>query len=207
MKVFKFGGASVKNSEAVINVGRILKQYDDKLVVVISAMGKTTNLMESLLKVYFEQDDNTMWKIYQKFLDYHNNIINELFSEQNIPESIQKIYQGLCDKLNSSPSLDYNFEYDQLVGFGELVSTGIVSEYLNLTAISNKWIDIRTCLKTDDNFRDASVNWMWTKKLVRSVFSFNNCNLYITQGFLGATTSNLSTTNPAFSQQQVQSLQ
>lgn len=193
MKVFKFGGASVKNAEAVRNVAKIIQRYNDEIAVVISAMGKTTNLMETLVKSYFEKDD-MKWEIFQQFKQYHITIINELFGEGEIPDSIKLLFSDLEIKLKKTPSLDFNFEYDQVVGFGELVSTQIVSEYCNSIELTNKWIDIRTCLRTDHKYRDASVDWDLTEKLMQQAFSFSNEKLYITQGFLGATTSNLTTT-------------
>lgn len=193
MKVFKFGGASVKNAEAVKNVGNIVEQFDGKMAVVISAMGKTTNLLETLVKAYFEKDDRK-WEIFEQFIEYHTEIAYQLFGQNNIPETITDLFTELGKKLKKAPSLDYNFEYDQLVCFGELVSTRMVSEYLNLAGIKNQWIDIRSCLRTDDVFRDASVDWKWTEKLVKQAFSFNGERLYITQGFIGATTTNLTTT-------------
>jgi aspartate kinase len=193
MKVFKFGGASVKNADAVRNVAQILSRHNDNLVVVISAMGKITNLMETLVKAYFEKDVTTS-TIFQSFKDYHINICNELFGRKETPQSIQTIFSELETKLNKTPSLDFNFEYDQVVCFGEIASTRIVSEYLNSAELKNNWIDIRTCLRTDDKYRDASVDWEWTEKLVAQVFSFENEKLFITQGFIGSTTSNLTTT-------------
>lgn len=193
MKVFKFGGASVKSADAVRNVAQILDGYNNNLVVVVSAMGKTTNLMETLVKNYFEKNGNTE-NIFHSFKDFHNKICSELFNNGKTPESIQILFSELENKLNKTPSLDFNFEYDQVVSFGELVSTQIVSEYLNSTNLKNGWIDIRTCLRTDDKFRDASVDWIWTEKLVKQVFNFKNKKLYVTQGFVGATTSNLTTT-------------
>jgi len=193
MKVFKFGGASVKSAEAVKNVGQIVGNYNDNVAVVISAMGKTTNLLETLVRAYFEKHDKK-WEIFQHFKNYHTEIANELFGSNNIPETISNLFFELESKLKKAPSLDYNFEYDQLVCYGELTSTQIVSEFLNLSGIKNKWIDIRSCLRTDDVFRDASVDWEWTEKLVKQVFSFNDERLYITQGFIGATTANLTTT-------------
>lgn len=191
MKVFKFGGASVKNADAVRNVAQIIKNYDDNLVVVISAMGKTTNLMESLVRAYFEGPD---WVgILNQFRNYHSEICNELFDGE-IPNSVISLYYELESKLNKAPSLDFNFEYDQVVSFGEMVSTTIVSEYLNAAGLKNNWIDIRTCLRTDDKYRDASVDWGWTEKLINRVFDFDSAKLFITQGFVGATTSNLTTT-------------
>jgi aspartate kinase len=191
MKVFKFGGASVKNADAVRNVAQIIKNYEDNLVVVISAMGKTTNLMESLVKAYFDGSD---WaEILNQFRNYHSEICGELFDGET-PNSVITLYYELESKLNKTPSLNFNFEYDQVVSFGEMVSTTIVSEYLNAAGLNNNWIDIRSCLRTDDKYRDASVDWDWTEKLITKVFDFDSSNLFITQGFVGATTSNLTTT-------------
>lgn len=193
MKVFKFGGASVKSAEAVRNVGLIIGKHNDNLAVVISAMGKTTNLLETLVKAYFEKTDEK-WEIFQQFKNYHIEIANELFGINNFPGTITGLFSELEIKLNKLPSLDYNFEYDQLICFGELVSTRIVSEYLNLTGIKNQWIDIRTCLRTDDVFRDASVDWERTEVLAQEIFNFSNQTLYVTQGFIGSTITNLTTT-------------
>lgn len=192
MKVFKFGGASVKNAEAVQNVAKIIKRFEGPMVVVISAMGKTTNLMETLVKAYFNNTGTT--EDFDQFRSYHLNICTELFGKNNIPESVTDIISELEKRLKISPSLDFNFEYDQVVSFGELISTTIVSEYLNSVGRINKWIDIRSCLRTNDKFRDASVDWPLTEKLMKEVFSFADQELYITQGFIGATTANLTTT-------------
>jgi aspartate kinase len=193
MKLFKIGGASVKNADAVKNVAQILNGYNDNLVVVISAMGKTTNLMETLVKAYFNNEDFTT-EIFNQFKVFHTEICDELFNGEGTPKSINLLISELENRLNKTPSLDFNFEYDQIVGFGEMVSTQIVSEYLNSTELKNSWVDIRTCLRTDDKFRDASVNWELTEKLVQQVFNFENEKLFITQGFLGSTTSNITTT-------------
>lgn len=193
MKVFKFGGASVKNADAVKNVARIVEQYNENLVVVISAMGKTTNLMESLVKAYFNQENNVK-DILGRFKSYHSTICAELFEDKKTPESVFSLFIELENKLNKAPSLNFNFEYDQVVSFGEMVSTKIVSAYLNSIELNNTWIDIRTCLRTDDKFRDASVDWDWTETLMQQTFNFRDNPIYITQGFIGATTSSLTTT-------------
>ncbi len=193
MKVFKFGGASVKNADAVRNVAEIINEYNNNLVVVISAMGKTTNLMESLVKAWFN-NDNEVSETFNLFKSFHTEICDELFNEGETPKTVEALFSELENRLDKTPSFDFNFEYDQVVGFGELVSTRIVSEYLNSAELKNSWIDIRTCLRTDDKFRDASVNWAMTEKLVRHTFNFKNERLYIAQGFLGSTTSNLTTT-------------
>jgi len=193
MKVFKFGGASVKNAEAVRNVAKIIQGYPDNLVVVISAMGKTTNLMENLVKAYFNRKE-TAEGYYKEFENYHALICRDLFKDKQTPSSIEILFSELKDKLLKTTSLDFNFEYDQVVSFGEMVSTQIVSEYLNVAGLKNKWVDIRSCLRTDDKFRDATVDWDLSEKLIPATFNFTDEKLYITQGFVGATTSNLTTT-------------
>ncbi len=192
MKVFKFGGASVKDANGVKNVSKIINDEPGKLVVVVSAMGKITNLLESLIKSYFEKSQSK-WDIFNDFKTYHQQIIDELFGEGKTPALVSDFFTELELKLKKSPSLDYNYEYDQIICFGELTSTGIVSEFLNFSGGENLWIDIRTCLRTDDHFRDASVNWEWTEELTRQVFSFKDQNRYITQGFIGSTVNNVST--------------
>lgn len=193
MKVFKFGGASVKDADAVRNVANILKQYNENLVVVISAMGKTTNLMERMVKAFFENSE-IKWEILEYFKVFHSEVCSELFDDNRTPRSVLHLYTTLEEKLTNTPSHDFNFEYDQIVNFGEMVSTTIVSEYMNWVGIKNKWVDIRSCLITDDVFRDASVDWEWTEKLCQKEFNFHEQQLFITQGFIGATLSNLTTT-------------
>ncbi len=193
MKVFKFGGASVHDSAAVYNVAQILKQQSGKLVVVVSAMGKVTDLLETLVRAHFDKKDEKS-AIFQQFRNFHLQICEALFGPGAIPAGVLSLFNELESKLNKTPSLDYNFEYDQVVSFGELVSTRIVSEYLNSAGIKNLWVDVRNCIRTDDVFRDASVDWSLTEELSQEVFSFKDNDLYITQGFIGSTTSNLTTT-------------
>lgn len=192
MKIYKFGGASVKDAKSVKNVSEILKGEAGNLAVVVSAMGKTTNLLEKLIKAYFDKSQGK-WDIYNEFKSYHQQITDELFGEGNTPKLVIDFFGELETKLKKTPSLDYNFEYDQIICFGELTSTSIISEYLNQSGITNQWIDIRTCLRTDDLFRDASVDWEWTEELTREVFNFKDQKLYITQGFIGSTVTNLTT--------------
>lgn len=193
MKVFKFGGASVKNATAVKNVASIINSEPAYLAVVISAMGSSTNLLETLIKSYFKKQDDIR-SIFEEFRSYHLAIIEELFGEKGMTHGIFQLFTELELKLDKTPSHDYNFEYDQIIGFGELVSTRIVSDYLNANGIKNQWVDIRTLLKTDDTFRDAKVNWEWSEKLMNEAFTFAETPLYITQGFMGSTKTNLTTT-------------
>ena len=138
MKVFKFGGASVKNAEAVQNVAQIIKKYDNThLVVVVSAMGKTTNLLETLARAYFDKK-NEKWDIFKEFKNYHLEIINRLFADTGASEEINNLFLELEFRLRKNPSLEYDYEYDQIVCFGELISTQIINDYLNKTDIRNQ---------------------------------------------------------------------
>ena len=193
MKVYKFGGASVKDANAVKNVAKIINNQPDSLVVVVSAMGKITNLLETLVKAYFEKSEKK-WEIFQQFKNYHFEITNQLFENNGTPETVLSQFAELETKLKKNPSFDYNYEYDQIICFGELVSTQIVSDYLNFTGTANQWIDVRNCLRTDDLYRDASVDWGLTEELVNEVFLFDKQRLYITQGFIGSTITNQTTT-------------
>jgi aspartate kinase len=193
MKVYKFGGASVKDAGAVKNVAQIINNQPDNLAVVVSAMGKITNLLETLVKAYFDKKDNK-WEIFQQFKNYHLEITNQLFENNGTPETVLSLLTELEIKLRRTPSFDYNYEYDQIICFGELISSQIVSDYLNFTGIANQWIDIRNCLRTDDLYRDANVDWGLTEELVNEVFDFEKQRLYLTQGFIGSTITNQTTT-------------
>lgn len=193
MKVFKFGGASVKSADAVRNLGKILNGYQENLVVVISAMGKTTDLLEILVKAYFEKSEGK-WTIFKQFKDFHEEICARLFDTAQTPFHVLEQFGELEEKLKKPPSLDFNYEYDQIVPFGELVSTRIVSEYLNATGRQNQWVDVRTCIRTDDMFRDASIDWELTGELCNGTFTFNGGSLYVTQGFIGSTPASITTT-------------
>jgi aspartate kinase len=193
MRVFKFGGASVKDAEGVKNLASIVSESEGKLVVVVSAMGKMTNAIEELIRYYFKKDERK-WEQLALIKNFHNQIMDELFeSSDEVFSEIDSLYFRIEDRMDRTPSLDYDFEYDQLIGYGELISTKIVSACLNKTGIKNKWIDIRFYLKTDDKWREASVDWKLSDELVKSAFTFNDENIYITQGFIGATLSDLTT--------------
>ncbi len=193
MKVYKFGGASVKDATAVKNVHQIVAREKGRLVVVISAMGSCTNLLETLVRAYHDQNDKK-WAILKDFKDYHMAIIEGLFGEKGMPQGVYELFNELEHKIKTRPSYDYNFEYDQIIGYGELVSTRIVSDYLNAVGHANLWIDIRESLKTNDTYRDAKVDWEWSDELIKENFNFSDTNLYITQGFMGSTTTNQTTT-------------
>ncbi len=194
MKIFKFGGASLKDAEGVKNVTSILSGYHEELVVVVSAMDSMTNLLETLVKAHFNHWDEAR-DIFSEFREFHIRIASALFgSDATIPGEITALLDELSNKLHLPPSLFYDFEYDQIIGYGELLSSRLLSCYLNRCGQSNQWVDIRPSLRTDDTYREASVNWKWTGMLVNNTFQFNGTRIYITQGFIGSTVTNLTTT-------------
>ncbi|WP_245820767.1 aspartate kinase [Saccharicrinis aurantiacus] len=195
IQVYKFGGASVKDANGIKNIINIITKAKSKLVVVVSAMGKTTNAFESLLDAFFSENTEEVNKILQTIYDKHNHIITELFGEKDpFIYDFNQCFNTLRQRLEKRPSLNYDFEYDQIVSFGEIFSTKIVSAYANLIAVENTWVDVREVLKTDENYRDAGVNWNLTSEFMKAQFSFNTTSVYFTQGFIGSTINNISTT-------------
>lgn len=194
MRVYKFGGASVKDADGVKNLASVLKEtgYENTLVVV-SAMGKTTNAMEVVIKNYFENKGELQSSIHD-VIKYHNEILLDLFDDER--HQVFAAVKALFDELNlfykSNKSPDYNYVYDQTIGFGELISTTIISHYLNEIAIKNTWLDVREYIKTDNYYRRANVNWDETQEYISS--KFNKSVLNITQGFLGSDSNNFTTT-------------
>lgn len=194
MKVFKFGGASVKDAEGVRNVASVIqKKGDDNTLVVISAMGKTTNAMENVIKMYFEDKQNLKTAV-EFVLDFHLNIISDLFESETHPvkKQVLRLFNELTGFMDWNKSPDYNYVYDQIIGYGELVSTTIVSAYLNEVGVKNTWKDAREVIKTDNYYRTGNVNWVLTQELISMQFS--NTGLVITQGFLGSDSNNFTTT-------------
>ncbi|GLU42920.1 aspartate kinase [Allomuricauda sp. NBRC 101325] len=194
MRVFKFGGASVKDAAAVKNVVSVLQEvgYKDTLVV-ISAMGKTTNAMEIVVESYFNDKSNLPAAI-QEVEDYHQGILADLFENPQHPihAKVKLLFEEVKGFLAWNKSPKYAFVYDQVVGYGELLSTTIMSAYLNEVNIPNTWLDVRTMIKTDNTYRDAQVNWERTQTEV--VNHVDMANLNITQGFLGSDDNNFTTT-------------
>lgn len=184
MKVFKFGGASVKNAEAVKNVAKVLQHEGvENTVVVISAMGKMTNAFENVVNSYYYKKDNLQNDI--RFVeDFHYQMLDDLFDKNDeIYTKVTYLFGELSGFLARNSTMNYDYVYDQIVGFGELLSTNIVSTYLTNINIKNEWLDVRNCIKTDDNYRDAKINWQETEQHIQQQVIGNQ--LYITQGFLG----------------------
>lgn len=195
MNVFKFGGASVNSAEGLRNFVKIVQSYKEETIIVVSAMGKTTNALEEITDAFYYKKECCEEKL-QLLKQYHMDIVMELFPKKDdqVYAKVELLFDQLQHYLQRSPTLNYDFDYDQIVSFGELISTTIASEFLRLAGKPNKWIDIRTCLKTDDTYREGRINWELSQKLVPQVFSFNSTFFYVTQGFLGGTTTNLTTT-------------
>jgi aspartate kinase len=197
MHVFKFGGASVKDAVGVKNLEAVLNKVGYKnTIIVISAMGKTTNALETVVGNYFNTKSELQSSI-QDVKKFHNAILLDLFDagpEESHPvfKKVALLFDELRSFFDRNKSPDYNFVYDQVVGYGELVSTLIVSEYLNMVGIRNTWLDVRECIKTDNYYRRANVNWEATQAAVSS--KINTSVLNITQGFLGSDANNFTTT-------------
>ncbi len=194
MRIYKFGGASVKDASGVKNLVKILNELgNDKTLVVVSAMGKMTNSLEFVVKNYFENQKELEYSLNEIFV-FHNNILNELFSENNHPiySEIKEIFENLKVFLKRNKSPNYSFVYDQVVSFGEIVSTKIINSYLNYVNIKSNWLDSRLLIKTDSKYRDANLNWQVTQNNISN--RVNNSLLNITQGFIASDDNNFSTT-------------
>jgi aspartate kinase len=199
MKVFKFGGASVKNTDAVKNVGAILSLYPgEKIVIVVSAMGKTTNKLEEIVAALQAKNEKQFNDLVDELYEYHQFILGELFNERHfkIFQIIDSIFEKLKLRIKDNFSDNYSFEYDQVVSLGEVLSSHILLEYLLEQAYKATWLDARKLIRTDSNFQEGKVDWETTSKLVSSAFDevLVNSDLVITQGFIGHTAEGFATT-------------
>lgn len=194
MKIFKFGGASVKDADGVKNVLNVLKTVGhDDVLIVVSAMGKMTNALELVIKNYFEKSSEFNASL-QEVKKYHNQILMDLFEDED-NDVFFAVNSHLADLeyfLRSNKSPNYSFVYDQVISYGEIISTTIVSHYFNEQGLTNNWIDVREFIKTDNNYRDGNVDWEQTQKLISKGIKKKNLN--ITQGFLGSDENNFTTT-------------
>lgn len=199
MKVFKFGGASVKNAEAVKNVTKIVQSFENQnLLIVISAMGKTTNALEIIVDALCKRDKLTFNNKLEEIKSYHYSIVEQLFSssEQPIYNKLNDVFSTLEKRYNEEIPDNYNYEYDQIVSLGEVISTLIVEEFLKFSGFKSKWLDARRLIRTNNTFRDAEIDWKRTEELISQnvlpVFESNT--IIITQGFIGHTAELLTTT-------------
>jgi len=195
MIVYKFGGASVKDANGVKNLFRIIKPVSDKLIIVVSAFGKTTNALEDILKLSYDNVSLSKDKLTNLFL-YHYSIMDELFEDKAHPifEIIKSLFHDLEKNIEKTTYASFDQKYDQVISFGEIFSTKIISDYLKIAGFDNQWIDIREKMVTDTTFRDAKVVFKKSEGNIQSAFNFKFVEAYITQGFIGGTEAGLSTT-------------
>lgn len=194
MKVFKFGGASVSTIERIENVAKILeKNRGQKLLVVISAMGKTTNALEKVVNAFCAGDMHDALRLFETVKQEHLALSRQLQNEEG---TLNDFFTEIEWLLHDKPHRDYDYYYDQIVCVGELLSTSIVSMFLKKKGVKNIWIDVRDIIRTDNNFRDAGIDWHTTAtKITEAVLPlFEQRDIVITQGFIGATDENESTT-------------
>ena len=199
MRVFKFGGASVKEASAVQNVANIVSLYKgEKLAIVVSAMGKTTNAMEEIVEALCKRDQKGFTERVEERRAFHQQILEDLFSDVN--SGIYALVNSEFDKLlamyDARVPDNFDFEYDQIVPMGEVISTLIVNAYLNETGISSAWADARELIRTNNRYREAEIDWDKTEELFQTKFlpTYKKVDVQVTQGFLGHTSEGLTTT-------------
>lgn len=187
MKVFKFGGASVKDPEAIVNLGRIMDYYkDESVVVVVSAMGKTTNALEAILDSAFHK--KSFLQLLDQLISYHISIINTLMpgEGQSLKEEIEMLYASISVDVQALEAENYNRVYDVVISKGELASSTIVNAYLNYVGRKSNWVDARKFLRTDSTFREGKVDWEYTCSKIAALFPpLLENNIVVTQGFIG----------------------
>ena len=191
MKIFKFGGASVKDADSVKNVAKVLEsQGFEKCLLVVSAMGKTTNALEKVVEYYFKKED--FHSEIEKIKQSHLEITKGLFADNHsIFGEVALFFDDLEAFLRRNKSPNYNFVYDQVVSCGEMISSKILSDFLNDIGFVNSWLDARDYVKTDDSYREGVVNWQETEA---NVAKLNKEQSYVTQGFIGSEDNNFTVT-------------
>ncbi|WP_461453053.1 aspartate kinase [Mucilaginibacter sp.] len=196
MLVFKFGGASVKDAAGIVNLGKVVNNYtDDQLLIVVSAMGKTTNALEKLTKEYFNQTED-VHEVYEEIKKYHYHILSVIFDANDpVFDEVANTFVEIDWMLEDEPHDDYDFIYDQIVSVGELVSTRIVNAYLNKIGLKSQWLDVRGYIHTDNTYREGVVQWDKTRETtVKDIPAMLEKSIIVTQGFLGGTSENFTTT-------------
>lgn len=198
MKIYKFGGASVKNADAFRNLAQIVQNYggDSRLLIVVSAMGKTTNALEQVFDLAFHDKDFT--EAFQQSRHYHQEVVQALFPDPGHPVygELDHLFSKLTYTLqNLNRQASYDQLYDQIVSFGELLASVILHHFLQLQGLTNTWLDSRKYIQTDSTWREAKIDWDWTERLIkRDLPAILAQQLIVTQGFLGGTNNGLTTT-------------
>jgi aspartate kinase len=195
MNVFKFGGASIETVERAKNVANIIQDYaNNKLLVVISAKGKTTNALEKIVHAYFDNQIEEAQSLLNEMIVDHQQYAAELLNTETHPvfKKLTELFTEIEFVLSEPHGKAFDYYYDQIVSIGELLSTSIIQAYLETRHISSSWIDVRDILKTDSNYRDANVLWDETERTAKAIFEkeFETQNVIITQGFIGSTDEN-----------------
>ena len=196
MLVFKFGGASVKDAAGVANLAHVVQRYaTEQLLIVVSAMGKTTNALEKLAKAYYNQADD-VHELYEEVKQYHYGVMHDLFeTDHSVFDDINNTFVEIDWMLEDEPVDTYDFIYDQLVSVGELLSTRIVNAYLNQAGLNSKWLDVRGYIHTDNTYREGIVDWDKTRDSIGAgIPALLAKSILVTQGFLGGTSENFTTT-------------
>lgn len=190
--VFKFGGASIRDVDNIINVGKILKSHNNKdLVIIFSAMGKVTNMLENVVEDYFQKNTDPFVAL-QKVKDFHSDILNSLFDEGHfIFDQINNLFVEIEWVLEEEPTQSYAYFYDQIVSIGEFLSTKIMGAFLEKSGFENSILDARDLIKTDNSYRNAKIDWEKTVLSITKNVKEKHC---ITQGFIGCTSENFTTT-------------
>jgi aspartate kinase len=196
MQVFKFGGASVKDAAGIINLSEIVRKHQhEQLLIVVSAMGKTTNALEKLTRAYVEQSDD-MHAIFDEIKAYHYTILEALFpATDKVFEEVNNTFVEIEWMIEDEPQDEFDFIYDQIVSIGEMVSTKIVNAYLNKTGVKSTWLDVRGYIHTDNTYREGMVDWAKTRASIQQdVPKLLDKGVVVTPGFLGGTSENFTTT-------------
>lgn len=193
MEVYKFGGASVKDANGIRNLSNIVGRKNGNLLIVVSALGKTTNDLEKVV-TDLVGEKNDYRKDLQAIIDYHSTIISELAGEEDPGIKLEPDLEALYNTVESCKGQEYDYLYDQVVSYGEILSTRIISWWLNRKGIDCCWLDIREVLVTDDRYRDANINWELSKIRVKSFIGKTKERVILTQGFIGATENGATTT-------------
>ena len=199
MKVFKFGGASVKDAAAVRNVASILARFKgEKLIVVVSAMGKSTNKLEEIVAAEKEKNVGQFTALVNELYDFHIAILGELFAEKHfkIYHEIETIFDQIRDRFQKPFPENYSYEYDQIVSLGEVISSKIISAYLFEQGFSSGWADSRELIRTNNQYQEGKVDWQKTEELVNQALlpKFSKVEIIVTQGFVGHTPEGFTTT-------------
>lgn len=197
LKVFKFGGASVRDAENIKNVASIVNSFkQDKILIVVSAMGKTTNALEDVVKAFYK-NTGEVEACLQKVKDNHQAVISDLFKNtEAVTAELNDLFVEIDWLIEDEVKDSYDYIYDQIVSVGELLSSKVLSAYLSTLGLKSMWLDVRDVIKTNDSYRGAKVNWETTGQLAKSAIakSFESADIIVTQGFIGSTEDNQTTT-------------